>query len=254
MNLARNNLENFYFEGDNNCEYDNDLLKIEHYKNHPEMLPFVGKDYNKHEKRVLLIGESHYLSNENKRDVAKDFEKLNWYDNALSFSPSDDGNVFYKDFENYATRHVVNRYISPAGKNFKGSNGMFNQPINAYYGKAEHALMHNFAFMNFYQRPAFEYGKSIANIDRDNEIATKTLIRVIDVLKPSLIVFLSTKAFNNFEKYYKKNYNEKLDENIFHKVPHPTCAWWYREYNGYNNYGLCKFKEILENAWGKYES
>ena len=42
-------------------DYDDELKKIEHYKKHNEMLPYIGKHYK--QARILLVGESHYVNN-----------------------------------------------------------------------------------------------------------------------------------------------------------------------------------------------
>lgn len=49
-----------------------ELLKIEHFKHYPQMIPFVGKNYK--DTRLLIIAESHYLPESEK-------ERFNtWYD------------------------------------------------------------------------------------------------------------------------------------------------------------------------------
>jgi hypothetical protein len=56
-----------------NEQYDEQLLKIGHYKNHPQMLPFIGRNWGNEMKKVLLIGESHVTKDG--RNNSKD-----WYD------------------------------------------------------------------------------------------------------------------------------------------------------------------------------
>ena len=56
--------------------YDNKLLEIDFYKNsetHRLMLPYIGSEYEKY--KVLIVGESHYLGEDNDREKVKDFKK-----------------------------------------------------------------------------------------------------------------------------------------------------------------------------------
>lgn len=42
--------------------YDERLRQLDHYRSYPEMLPFVGAEYDTASRtRILLIAESHYL-------------------------------------------------------------------------------------------------------------------------------------------------------------------------------------------------
>ncbi|WP_249069179.1 hypothetical protein [Leptotrichia sp. oral taxon 218] len=55
--------------------YDNKLLEINFYKNsktHRLMLPYIGSEYEKY--KVLIVGESHYLGEDNDREKVKNFK------------------------------------------------------------------------------------------------------------------------------------------------------------------------------------
>lgn len=234
----------------NSCDiqFDQELLKIPHYQHHPEMLPFVGKNYCNKRKRVLLVGESHYLTHTKERNVSADYIALNWYEKPLFFH--DTNNVFCKDFMNYTTRGILSAFVE-SGKDGSGWI-IFSNPIRAYYNEehVNHLHIHDFAFINFYQRPAFEFGKSInttigernLNLEKqDHNVACETLNAVIDIISPDIIVFLSRKAYNNF-------ICEKAVD--IYRVPHPTCCWWNRESKN-NKKGREAFKEILIDAWGQ---
>ena len=43
--------------------FDNELSQIHHYIKFPSLMPFVGKSYIKASKKILFLGESHYLPN-----------------------------------------------------------------------------------------------------------------------------------------------------------------------------------------------
>ena len=247
-------------------QFDARLLQIPHYRNHPEMLPFIGVGYTKTPQRVLLVGESHYVSNApdedgEVRDVAADFAALDWYASAPRFD--DEKNVFCSDFGNYTTRHILNRFV--ADPTFGGGGLLiFSNPLRAYYDAEEtrrtldKSLIHNFAFLNFYQRPAFAFGSSLNTASsertmdlqaRDAEVAAKTLDAVIETIEPAVVIFLSSKAYNA----YVKTTHIRADVTkapVLHRVPHPTCAWWNRP----TKRGTCgkdDFRSILRTAWKK---
>ncbi len=229
----------------NSCDtqFDQGLLNIQHYQYHPEMLPFVGKNYCNKKKRVLLVGESHYVTNKSERNVIEDYQILNWYESKLRFY--DTQNVFCEDFENYTTRRILNHFVTDPQFNGSGL-FIFSNPIRSYYydssytGKIDKNLIHDFAFINFYQRPAFKFGESLISNEEDNKIACETLNAVIDVISPDIVIFLSRKAYNNF--MCKKTVE-------IYRVPHPTCCWWNRATKR-NKKGKETFKEILIEAWG----
>ncbi len=241
--------------------FDEKLLKIPHYIKHPEMLPFVGKSYQemkeKGKKTVLLVGESHYIEGADASNGEKHFEEVKWYDDD-GFSHADGfkkGNIFFDHFDFYVTRHIVSNFL-------KGEDGsgytIFSNPLRAYWGEVERQNYHKFAFMNYFQSPAFARGKSKDPSEKDLEVAKATLEKVIEFLAPDVVIFLSKKAFWAYigsEKYqvektaehrflYCKKDGDKPD---FYAVSHPTCPWWNRSGG---RYGRAAFKHILEEAWG----
>lgn len=248
-------------------QFDRALLQIPHYRNHPEMLPFVGRGYANQPARVLLVGESHYVSNEERknaapRDVIADFETLDWYESPLCFADPD--NVFCTDFGNYTTRHILNRFVTEP--NFGGGGLlMFSNPLRAYYCTDEASekplkqLIHNFAFLNYYQRPAFAFGRTINGAPgewsaelaaRDNAVAAETLDAVIRAIKPDAVIMLSRKAYR---AYTSANgafcCNGRQNAPSLDDLPHPTSAWW----NRLTKRGTCgreSFRAILTAAWG----
>lgn len=233
------------------CEtsYDDELLQIPHYVNHPEMLPFVGYNYDNKKKRILLIGESHYLTNSTNRNIFEDYSEIDWYDQPLKVADTE--NVFYQDYGNYVTRNILHRFVSKP--NFDGSGlFIFSNPIRAYYpalpsGKIDKQHIHDFAFMNYYQRPAFVFGQSFGESDTESQfsfdddirISNETTTEVINILKPDIVIFFSKKGYSHFCNN---------TEATVYRVPHPTCQWWYRKKKNGKS-GSEEFKELLQTAW-----
>ena len=93
-----------------------------------------------------------------------------------------------------------------------------------------------FAFMNFFQMPSLYKGMKFWDSLRKSgetnrhwpmwdECVTKSsevLDKVIDILEPKLVVFLSTSAYNAFKK---SNARHAGDE-IIQQTVHPCSPWW----------------------------
>lgn len=81
------------------------------------------------------------------------------------------------------------------------------------------------------------------NIDR--EVSGIALSGILDRLNPDLVIFLSKKAYSEFEKFC--NQNNLIYENIvIEHVSHPASIWWNR--NG-GTRGKVKFEQLLKMYW-----
>ena len=125
------------------------------------------------------------------------------------------------------------------------------------------------AFMNFFQRPAQESGKSIVHKTKDIEVAGDTLQAVCKILEPTKIFFVSSRAYeafcayiNNKEHLLKWEWAKKscqaiqmrdsFNDAIVGHSAHPGCSWWNRssknytnELNGENKTGKEAFKYFI---------
>jgi hypothetical protein len=61
-----------------NIKYDNEFMNIDFYKKYPQMLPWVGSEYDL--TKILIIGESSYLCE--KSSIHKD--PKGWYSSSLN--------------------------------------------------------------------------------------------------------------------------------------------------------------------------
>lgn len=227
-----------------NISYDEQLKKINIYKIHPELLPFVGENYE--EKRILIIGESHYIS----KDDSKNKDKLEglrelWYTEEWLKGPD---NPLLNSFGYFITRRIVLNFMNgcPQKTNF------FSNILMAYLGKEnddDRTKFSDFAFMNYMQIPSFKYGSTIFNqaTEYDYNIAKETLENVIEVLQPKKVIFLSKGAYDKF-----KNNNE-TDKNLIKDggypkidwVYHPACSWWHKTNKKHPNHYKNHFNEII---------
>ncbi len=196
-------------------EFDDQLSSISHYQLHPEMLPFIGRHYP--ETRILVLGESHYLSNEESEEKK---QLQDWYKR-----PTQDFSLKWPS--NLDTRGVVHNYL--IGWRTKAST-MFSNPAKALidaWGLKEvndSEAFTAFAFFNYFQRPASYSGSSISLTNEDEVQAASILPQVIKILKPNKVVFLSKKAFDS---YCRQEGN--VDCSLIDYVYHPTSKYWNEE-------------------------
>ena len=231
-------------------QFDNELLKIDHYKIHPEMLPYIGVNYSQTE--ILLVGESHYLGdNEPTKDESSKYQKIlcnaqkkkeiceKWYQEEWNNIIDDDIETIKNSANYYYTRRVIiDTFID--GKVI-GSGQIFYNPLKAIWGETtSKENINKFSFMNYFQRPEFNGGDTIKNEEKDNEVASKTLFAVIGIIKPKMVIFLSSKAYKAFKRTQLfKSVDEKI---IIDYVSHPGCLWWNRDEG---KYGKNKFKALF---------
>ncbi len=192
--------------------YDDMLKQIKQYRLHESMLPFIGRHFP--QTRILILGESHYLSNE-ENDETK--ELAEWYER-----PTEAFSFKYPD--NFNTGRVVRSYL--IGHRTK-AHTMFSNPAKALIEawKLEHVndseAFTAFAFMNYFQRPAASSGKTINLTENDEAQAFSHLNRDVESLVPALILLLSKKAMNS----YKSIAGNNTDSRIAY-ANHPTSKYW----------------------------
>lgn len=222
------------------------------YKQHKEYLPYVGDLYGSKYPKMLLVLESHYLEPKDRDKVLNVLnEKYNfesdsikhfaeaWYFNQDNSWSKFETKIVNKHF--YNTRSVIidvmegkntNNVIADVLNVFDEVNKEINGTV-----KQEKEGIRNFAFMNFFQRPEINTGKSIKHTKFDVSVAKENLNNVINILKPDKVIFVSIKSYNIFSY---KNDEIKSNENII-RVSQPGCKYW----NIHEIYNKC----YLENCF-----
>lgn len=226
-----------------NTNYDNEFNKIEFFDRfHPEYLPYVGDNYDK--TKLLLCGESNYIDESNlSADVIRLIESPDWY----TTDSRDQNKLPYAGCIGWCNnREIINSVLDNKQnrKSISKSHYMYINPAKVFLdvfpqiGNSWDAFTY-FASMNYYQKPASKTGKSIEATQHDNQFAADNLLRVINVLKPETIIFLSKKSLWAFKA------SEPNDlKNIFiGSCAHPTSPWWNRN-DG--DFGREAFKNIIQ--------
>mgnify|MGYP000888109008 FL=1 len=208
--------------------YDNKLLEINFYKNsktHRLMLPYIGSEYEKY--KVLIVGESHYLGEDNDREKVKDFKK--W------FTDKNEIKLIKPEYIN--TRWVVKEHCDNNNK----------QPFFSMI-KKEIINVEKFwdkvSFMNFFIVPSINGSREIEVLKDMKEKSLENFENVLDVIKPNYILFLSKKSYCIFEKS-----NSKYLKNTF-GFGHPSSPWWSRKRKDGKKYKE-EFKEKIEEIFDK---
>lgn len=218
-------------------EYDRSFKeRVIHFRNYNQLLPWVGIEYSTIDhKRLLVIGESHYLP---KKSTVHN--TLDWYATAKELT------------------HKEKSWLSTRGAVSCGIDQKYGHKGKLIFSNVEKAILKTnfkplnkenlfryFSYYNFFQRPA-EERISIEETTTDLNFAFETFNIVTDILKPELVCFVSVKAYKAFMNKKDKDYDFIIDY-----FPHPARAWWNKEskaykFGGVNNLkGKEKFKRFI---------
>ena len=210
----------------------------DHYIRYPCMKPRIGSCYHSGtQRRLLVIGESHYLPPESRCQLDDD----SWY------SSSED-DLSEKERGWISTEQIINQSKLDGFKT--KAHGIYRnvaKELNAsglQLDRWEDAIEYC-AFMNLFQRPAQISGGSIEPTQKDLDVSRGVLEWVLDDVVPELVVAVSSKA-----GFYAAP-TLKQKGLPFAVTPHPTCRWWNRRAAGYGGLKGCEIipKFLSENHW-----
>lgn len=197
-------------------EFDDRLSTIAHYSRYPEMMVAVGDLYQNAPLRILVLGESHYVD----QAEASNHPDL-WYEGRNIACVTTIPYIY--------TRKVFDNAIN--GRKKSKSKAIFHSLGNALgasgiVGTSLCSPLQSIAYMNYFQRPAEENGKSLRVHPRDVIEATSVVSDVVSILKPQMVVFASRLAW----KHAKAGLAHQLQQAGIHTldVPHPATSWWNR--------------------------
>lgn len=195
-------------------ELDGAFKQIKFYQIHPEYIPYVGKNYKNSKRKILLIGESHYISKEWNKDeawknydeIVEKWENLNWRN---IFKPSSCNDYGYINWFN--TKEHANRGCGEGTKKEKAIKNLIQNPIkslcNVKFFEEDYnqLLAENIAFMNLFQYPSIKQGKTVSkavhsfyNKNEADEIWDKlfkssleVVSKAVSIIKPDVVIVLS---------------------------------------------------------------
>ena len=223
-------MEKYIFNTD---EYNSILLEHNNYKNHKQMLPFVGVNYGKL-KKLLIVGESHYLHNSNS-EFSQIYSDIinNWYSVTHGDIFSKIGKKIGSDIISCTnTIANVNAFITncrtlPAYRIYKNVSDVAMK--NSFFKGNNIEPFTYIAYMNFFQRPAELTGEKINPSKVDVEIAKNVFSHVINTIKTDYIFVVSSNVWDYLHSI-------KFENIITGHSCHPGCAWWNIKAKKYTKY------------------
>jgi hypothetical protein len=201
--------------------YDEQFSGIGHYQIYPELYPWVGQDFHSHCPRILVLGESHYL----KPDSDYHHDATAWYAGISIQDKSDRAWTI--------TRGIVANGLASQwkGKSKTIYRNIEAAAVDAGVGVPTHVSpFHSMAFMNYFQRPAQDSGKSIVVSELDRRHSAAVLNSVLEILTPRIVVFCSVLAWRAARESVRE-----IQHVHFAFAPHPATRWWHtpmRKYKG----------------------
>ena len=225
-------------------KYDEELLlNLPHLQLHKNYLPHIGRNFEQSSQRIMIVAESHYIHEKYNGLISP----KEWYGNPESIYA-----IIGSDKGWFNTREVLQTYFRDKKNNaVKGGLKLFNNLEIAYktvFKTSE--LFEECVFINYYQRPAESQGDSIQVHSLDSQVALENILTLIQVLRLDKIIFVSSKAHNDF----KKNTTQKQRATLPYigAVPHSAASsWWNRKSPKYGiDEGLAtgreKFQRIIK--------
>jgi hypothetical protein len=218
-------------------KYDDTLKSsIMHYQIHDLMLPFIGEHYEKH--RILLVSESHYMPKNNNKKLGDA-----WYES------SELGNEVQK---NHHSRGVIQSFNHPLFKNIQKELKAFDDSLNFSF----------VTWYNFFQKPA-SHKDTIRHqlTKKDIEVSHEVFEKILNILKPKAVIFLSKLAFDKLQRDSKDDFvrfwssEEKCHVYKKYKIPifwahHPNSLYWNRKNKSTPN-GVQRFHNALNRILGE---
>ena len=160
-------------------DFDDRLNRITHYSHYPKMTVAVGDLCQEAPSRILVLGESHDVD----QTEASNHLGL-WYEGRNI--------ACVATVPNICTRKIFDNAINGRKKN--KSKAIFHWLASALsasgiVGAVPASPLQSISYMNYFQRPAEESGKSLKVHLRDVIEATNVVKEVVSVLEPQLVVF-----------------------------------------------------------------
>jgi hypothetical protein len=213
------------------------------YSAYEVLKPFKGTQYENSPKKLLIIGESFYVTH---ADQKHKVNPENWYSTASN----------QKEFsctDSFDTNHIIEDFMDPEtphGSHLNIYNHLNHALNTVIYGEDrghERSTFNKVAFFNFFQRPAVD-GDSLKYNDIDIEIATDVLKYNLALLKPDLVI-LASSLVSRIAFPLVRNFNPAIKQIA---IPHPASPWWNREVSWLNGMRTKQFviKFLNDYDWG----
>jgi len=206
-------------------EYDEELKSIDFYRIHQELLPYIGSQFKTAKRKILLIGESHYINDywrveenwENYDLLLKIWGQKDWHEILMPNQYDKDGKNLGKkdkDYESWFNTRVHASRSMPGEDREDAITGLIQNPIRVlceddinFFGEEYSPnLAESVAFINFFQFPSLKNGKTVWGAVDDlykkgkdkNRVwwelfdySLEIIVKVINVIKPDVAVLFA---------------------------------------------------------------
>lgn len=194
---------------------ESELDCIEHYKHIPEMKPHIGTKYISSDRKILILGESHFFDHEPQNENPE----------------CNPGATVWYSYENEIPATKLD-YINTREIVKNGSHKIFSnlKTVLAEVLKVDKdKVFENIAFMNTFQRPANHRGVSFKALVQklDCTIAIDTINKVIEILKPDFVIFTSKLSWEKVGLQIKEMHKET--QIVIDFTSHPNSHEWSSE-------------------------
>lgn len=148
--------------------------------------PYVGKDYDKQDFKILTLGESHYFGEDDLRDYENGTKRIE-----------------------HITNKVVNEYLDylKTGKGFVVWMNTFTKYGHVFVEERSKKdllkVWESISFYNYVQVPT--PGPRIPPPNKDFKDSIEAFKKVVKDLKPDLILFWGDRLWDNFPQEYLKS-------------------------------------------------
>jgi hypothetical protein len=235
-------------------EYDEKLKEISLFEIHPQMIPFVGKNYNLMEKRLLVIAQNPIIDKKEEEHNYKFLINNNIYKilddyyikgiNDIRKNNNRIGDIIEKWTK---LEDCIRKYSRADLRGIPSSQYLFQKIIKAskeinFFKKNMKNIFSYISFMDFFQKP--NYIENFIADKNDIEIANIILMEVIKIISPKYIYFASDCAWEN---YTGKTKNDNI---IVGNGSHP--GYWNLNQKGKHYFKPEKTEDISGSESFKY--
>jgi hypothetical protein len=228
----------YYHKAKGTKKYDEKLKEISHFKLHPQMIPFIGKFWRSSENGLLILAQNPIIYEDipisYERSVCKILD--DWY--ITDILDIENKSIGLKIRKSTDLVKNIESYSRIGDNPIPMSQRLFNTIIQAIIeknvvGKNNENILSYIAFADFFQIP--HYKETFCPNENDIIVANETLKKIVEIIKPKFIFFVSDEAYNAFDK---KMFNDTI---LIGHSCHPSRNHW-------NTYGKEVFQKfIIEN-------
>lgn len=216
------------------------LEQLSIHQKYPYFTPFIGDHYLENEvhKKLLIVGESHYLPGNSKIEIVdtgrSKNNRLNWYRNP----PSVD---FLKQENSYD-------WLNTRMLGLRGNNTPFMLNIKQALAEvleqkndSEHSdIFKHVAYCNFFVRPSKQEKDGnaihpISAIKEDKLIANERMLEIIKTISPDLIMLLGVETYKGTWEAGKNADGKKLTLSDIAKASGLDVKYFYTYHPSYTS-------------------